>query len=205
MQKYVTVVGGIPLFDVTFVLTALLLGVALAMDAFSVSLAGGLNEPKMKRERMCQIAGVFAGFQALMPILGYVLARTVASVLDVFDDLVPWIALILLSVIGGKMIYEGFHRNEDEELPAASAKLLVLQGIATSIDALSVGFTVFEEYDFFAAVVAALLIGAVTFAVCIAGLLIGRRLGTALGGKATIVGGIILIVIGIRIFVKGVF
>ena len=200
-----TVVGGIPLFDVTFVLTALLLGVALAMDAFSVSLAGGLNEPKMKRERMCQIAGVFAGFQALMPILGYVLARTVASVLDVFDDLVPWIALILLSVIGGKMIYEGLHRNEDEELPAASAKLLVLQGIATSIDALSVGFTVFEEYDFFAAVVAALLIGAVTFAVCIAGLLIGRRLGTALGGKATIVGGIILIVIGIRIFVKGVF
>lgn len=193
------------MFDVTFVLTALLLGVALAMDAFSVSLAGGLNEPKMKRERMCQIAGVFAGFQALMPILGYVLARTVASVLDVFDDLVPWIALILLSVIGGKMIYEGFHRNEDEELPAASAKLLVLQGIATSIDALSVGFTVFEEYDFFAAVVAALLIGAVTFAVCIAGLLIGRRLGTALGGKATIVGGIILIVIGIRIFVKGVF
>ena len=193
------------MFGVTFVLTAMLLGVALAMDAFSVSLAGGLNEPKMKRERMCQIAGVFAGFQALMPILGYVLARTVASVLDVFDDLVPWIALILLSVIGGKMIYEGFHRNEDEELPAASAKLLVLQGIATSIDALSVGFTVFEEYDFFAAVVAALLIGAVTFAVCIAGLLIGRRLGTALGGKATIVGGIILIVIGIRIFVKGVF
>ncbi len=193
------------MFDVTFVLTAMLLGVALAMDAFSVSLAGGLNEPKMKRERMCQIAGVFAGFQALMPILGYVLARTVASVLDVFDNLVPWIALILLSVIGGKMIYEGFHRNGDEELPAASAKLLVLQGIATSIDALSVGFTVFEEYDFFAAVVAALLIAAVTFAVCIAGLLIGRRLGTAFGGKATIVGGIILIVIGIRIFVKGVF
>lgn len=193
------------MFDVTFVLTALLLGVALAMDAFSVSLAGGLNEPKMKRERMCQIAGVFAGFQALMPILGYVLARTVASVLDVFDDLVPWIALILLSVIGGKMICEGLHRNEDEELPAASAKLLVLQGIATSIDALSVGFTVFEEYDFLAAVVAALLIAAVTFAVCIAGLLIGRRLGTALGGKATIVGGIILIVIGIRIFIKSFF
>ena len=205
MQKYLTVVGGIPLFDVTFVLTALLLGVALAMDAFSVSLAGGLNEPKMKRERMCLIAGIFAVFQAVMPLLGWVCVHTIVTVFESFEKLIPWIALILLLFLGGKMIYEGVSRKDDEELPAASAKLLFVQGVATSIDALSVGFTVFEEYNLLAAVVAALIIASVTFAICIAGLFIGRKLGTAIGGKATILGGIILIVIGLKIFIEGVF
>ena len=196
---------GFFLFDVTFVLTAMLLGVALAMDAFSVSLAGGLNEPKMKRERMCLIAGIFAVFQAVMPLLGWVCVHTIVTVFKSFEKLIPWIALILLLFLGGKMVFEGLRRKDDEELPAASAKLLFVQGIATSIDALSVGFTVFEEYDLLAAVVAALIIAAVTFAICIAGLFIGRKLGTAIGGKATILGGIILIVIGLRIFTKGVF
>ena len=183
----------------------MLLGVALAMDAFSVSLAGGLNEPKMKRERMCLIAGVFAGFQAVMPLLGWVFVHTIVTVFKSFEKFIPWIALILLLFLGGKMIYEGVSRKDDEELPATSAKLLFVQGIATSIDALSVGFTVFEEYDLLAAVVAALIIAAVTFVICIAGLFIGRKLGTAIGGKATILGGIILIVIGFKIFIEGVF
>lgn len=193
------------MFDVTFVITAVLLGVALAMDAFSVSLAGGLNEPKMKQKRMCLIAGVFAGFQALMPMLGWVCVHTVVTLFESFEKFIPWIALVLLLFLGGKMIYEGLSRKDDEELPAASAKLLFVQGVATSIDALSVGFTVFEKYNLLAAVVAALIIAAVTFAICIAGLFIGRKLGTAIGGKATIVGGIILIAIGLRIFIKGVF
>ena len=193
------------MFDVTFVFTAMLLGVALAMDAFSVSLAGGLNEPKMKRQRMCLIAGVFAGFQALMPILGWVFVHTVVSIFRSFEKFIPWIALILLLYLGGKMIAEGIARKEEDEIPAATVRLLLLQGIATSIDALSVGFTAFEEYDFSAAAVAALIIAAVTFAICIAGLFIGRKLGTALGGKASILGGIILIIIGLRIFINGVF
>ena len=193
------------MFDVTFVFTAMLLGVALAMDAFSVSLAGGLNEPKMKRRRMCLIAGVFAGFQALMPILGWVFVHTVVSVFRSFEKFIPWIALILLLYLGGKMIAEGIARKEEDEIPAATVRLLLLQGIATSIDALSVGFTAFEEYDFSAAAVAALIIAAVTFAICIAGLFIGRKLGTAIGGKASILGGIILIIIGLRIFINGVF
>ena len=193
------------MFDVTFVITAVLLGVALAMDAFSVSLAGGLNEPKMKQKRMCLIAGVFAGFQALMPMLGWVCVHTVVTLFESFEKFIPWIALVLLLFLGGQMIYEGLRRKEDEDVPAASAKLLLVQGIATSIDALSVGFTVFEEYDPLAAVVAALIIAAVTFFICIAGLFIGRKLGTAIGGKATVLGGIILIVIGLRIFIKGVF
>lgn len=193
------------MFDVTFVITAVLLGVALAMDAFSVSLAGGLNEPKMKQKRMCLIAGVFAGFQALMPMLGWVCVHTVVTLFESFEKFIPWIALVLLLFLGGKMIYEGLSRKDDEELPAASAKLLFVQGVATSIDALSVGFTVFEGYSLLAAVVAALIIAAVTFVICIAGLFIGRKLGTAIGGKATVLGGIILIVIGLRIFIKGVF
>lgn len=193
------------MFDVTFVFTAVLLGVALAMDAFSVSLAGGLNEPKMKRQRMCLIAGVFAGFQALMPILGWVFVHTVVSIFRSFEKFIPWIALILLLYLGGKMIAEGIARKEEDEIPAATVRLLLLQGIATSIDALSVGFTAFEEYDFSAAAVAALIIAAVTFAICIAGLFIGRKLGTAIGGKASILGGIILIIIGLRIFINGVF
>lgn len=193
------------MFDVTFVFTAMLLGVALAMDAFSVSLAGGLNEPKMKRRRMCLIAGVFAGFQALMPILGWVFVHTIVSVFRSFEKFIPWIALILLLYLGGKMIAEGIARKEEDEIPAATVRLLLLQGIATSIDALSVGFTAFEEYDFSAAAVAALIIAAVTFAICIAGLFIGRKLGTAIGGKASILGGIILIIIGLRIFINGVF
>lgn len=193
------------MFDVTFVFTAVLLGVALAMDAFSVSLAGGLNEPKMKRQRMCLIAGVFAGFQALMPILGWVFVHTIVSIFRSFEKVIPWIALILLLYLGGKMITEGIARKEEDEIPAATVRLLLLQGIATSIDALSVGFTAFEEYDFSAAAVAALIIAAVTFAICIAGLFIGRKLGTAIGGKASILGGIILIIIGLRIFINGVF
>ena len=193
------------MFGVTFVLTAMLLGVALAMDAFSVSLAGGLNEPNMKRKRMCMIAGVFAVFQAVMPLLGWVCVHTIVTVFESFEKLIPWIALILLLFLGGKMIYEGVSRKDDEELPAASAKLLFVQAVATSIDALSVGFTVFEEYNLLAAVVAALIIASVTFVICIAGLFIGRKLGTAIGGKATILGGLILIVIGLRIFIKGVF
>ncbi len=193
------------MFDVTFVFTAVLLGVALAMDAFSVSLAGGLNEPKMKRQRMCLIAGVFAGFQALMPILGWVFVHTIVSVFRSFEKFIPWIALILLMYLGGKMIAEGIARKEEDEIPAATVRLLLLQGIATSIDALSVGFTAFEEYDFSLAAVAALIIAAITFAICIAGLFIGRKLGTAIGGKASILGGIILIIIGLRIFINGVF
>ena len=193
------------MFDVTFVFTAMLLGVALAMDAFSVSLAGGLNEPKMKRQRMCLIAGVFAGFQALMPILGWVFVHTIVSIFRSFEKFIPWLALILLLYLGGKMIAEGIARKEEDEIPAATIRLLLLQGIATSIDALSVGFTAFEEYDFSAAAVAALIIAAVTFAICIAGLFIGRKLGTAIGGKASILGGIILIIIGLRIFINGVF
>ena len=184
-----------------FFVNSLLLGVGLAMDAFSVSMANGLNEPGMSRRRMGAIAGVFAAFQALMPLAGWVCVHTVLQLFEGFTVLIPWIALILLAYIGGKMLLEGIRHKEGEEAAAVSGGGLLLQGVATSIDALSVGFTI-AEYGPVMAVVCALLIAAVTFVICTAGLVIGRKFGTRLAGRASILGGAILIFIGVEIFVS---
>lgn len=189
-----------------FVFNSVLLGVGLAMDAFSVSLANGLHEPRMRRRKMCAIAGVFAFFQALMPMLGWVCVHTIVEHFRSFEKLIPWIALILLLFIGGKMLQEGLHSDAQEVESTTSVGLtaLLVQGVATSIDALSVGFTI-AEYGFIQALAAAIIIAAVTFVICMGGLVIGRRAGTALSGKAGILGGGILIFIGIEIFVTSFF
>ncbi len=189
----------------SFVITSVMLGVGLAMDAFSVSMANGLNEPGMKKNRMCLIAGVFAFFQALMPMLGWVCIHTIAQHFQAFEKLIPWIALVLLCFIGGKMLIDGIKGGEGEsqETSAVGLGALAVQGIATSIDALSVGFTI-AEYNWLMALFCAAIIAVVTFVVCIGGLVIGRTFGTKLAGKASILGGVILILIGIEIFVTGV-
>ena len=188
-------------WSIGFFVNSLLLGVGLAMDAFSVSMANGLNEPGMSRRRMGAIAGVFAAFQALMPLAGWVCVHTVLQLFEGFTVLIPWIALILLAYIGGKMLLEGIRHKEGEEAAAVSGGGLLLQGVATSIDALSVGFTI-AEYGPVMAVVCALLIAVVTFIICTAGLVIGRKFGTRLAGRASILGGAILIFIGVEIFVS---
>ena len=188
-------------WSIGFFVNSLLLGVGLAMDAFSVSMANGLNEPGMSRRRMGAIAGVFAAFQALMPLAGWVCVHTVLQLFEGFTVLIPWIALILLAYIGGKMLLEGIRHKEGEEAAAVSGGGLLLQGVATSIDALSVGFTI-AEYGPVMAVVCALLIAAVTFVICTAGLVIGRKFGIRLAGRASILGGAILIFIGVEIFVS---
>ena len=187
-----------------FVFNSVLLGVGLAMDAFSVSVANALNEPKMKKSRMCGIAGVFAFFQALMPMAGWICVHTVVQYFQSFEKCIPWIALALLGFIGGKMLLEGIRPQETAEVVSVSASVLLMQGIATSIDALSVGFTI-AEYGFVMALVCALIIAAVTFLICMAGLLIGRKAGTKLSGKASVLGGAILIAIGLEIFLTGIF
>ncbi len=188
-----------------FILNSILFGIALAMDAFSVSLANGLNEPQMKRKRMCDIAGTFCGFQIAMPLIGWFCVHTIAEKFQAFQRFIPWIALALLLYIGGKMLIEGIkNKSTDEEKPAVGFWALMLQGVATSIDALSVGFTI-SDYKFPEALTEALIIGIVTFVICIGGLILGRKFGTKLAGKAGILGGVILIGIGIEIFVKGVF
>ncbi len=188
-----------------FFTTAVLLGVGLAMDAFSVSLANGLNEPGMKKGRMCLIAGIFAFFQALMPLLGWVCVHTVLQYFRWFEKLIPWIALVLLGWIGGKMLYEGIKCNVSDvcNLEKASLAAILVQGVATSIDALSTGFTI-AHYDFPAALLEAVIIAAVTFVICFAGVAIGKHAGTKLAGKAGILGGAILILIGIEIFITGI-
>lgn len=186
----------------TFFLNSILLGVGLAMDAFSVSLANGLGEPDMKRGKMCGVAGVFAIFQFMMPMIGWICVSTIAQYFRVFEKFIPWIALILLGYIGGKMLYEGItHKGGEDETAAVSFSALLVQGVATSIDALSVGFTI-AEYHYLEALLACLLIGAVTFLICYAGLAIGKKAGTRLAGKAGILGGAILIFIGLEIFVS---
>jgi putative Mn2+ efflux pump MntP len=186
----------------SFILNSVLLGVGLAMDAFSVSLANGLHEPAMKPPRMCGIAGVFSFFQFAMPLLGWVCVSTVAQCFTAFERLIPWIALVLLCFIGGKMLIEGIrNRDAEGEVPAVGFTALLIQGVATSIDALSVGFTI-SEYDLLHAALSCLIIAVVTFAICMGGLAIGKNFGTKLAGKAGILGGAILIFIGLEIFIK---
>ncbi len=192
-------------WNAVFFTNSVLLGVGLAMDAFSVSLANGLNDSKMKAGRVCGIAGVFAGFQALMPMLGWICVHTILQYFQAFEKLIPWIALILLAYIGGKMLLEGIKNEEEvEEVKKLSIGTLMVQGVATSIDALSVGFTI-AEYDWLMALVCALIIAVVTFFICVAGLQIGKKFGTRLSNKASILGGGILIAIGLEIFITSFF
>ena len=184
---------------------SILLGIGLAMDAFSVSLANGLNEPKMKKRRMCGVAGVFSLFQFLMPMLGWICVCSIAQCFKAFEKFIPWIALILLCYIGSKMVWDSLKGEDSEESKApVGLSALLVQGIATSIDALSVGFTI-SEHNFIEALVACLLIGAVTFVICFSGIAIGKKAGTKLAGKAGILGGAILIFIGLEIFITSFF
>lgn len=195
-------------WDFMFFFNSALLGAGLAMDAFSVSLANGLNEPKMKKGRLLSMAGVFALFQFMMPMTGWFCVHNLAKYFNAFEKFIPWIALILLCFIGGKMLIEGIKSKDcqGDDCPQARVAFgaLMLQGIATSIDALSVGFTI-ADYDTIHAFVSCLVIGGITFAICTAGLIIGKKFGTKLANKAGILGGSILIFIGIEIFVTNLF
>ena len=191
-------------FDFLFFTNSILFGVGLAMDAFSVSLANGLNEPKMSIRKMNVIAGTFGLFQTLMPLIGWLCVHTIVNIFTSFQKFIPWIALLLLLYIGGKMLADGIkNRDGKVEAPAVGIGALMVQAVATSIDALSVGFTI-TDYNFSMALVASLIIGLVTYGICLAGLKIGKTAGTRLAGKASILGGIILIIIGIEIFLKGI-
>lgn len=185
----------------TFFFNSILLGIGLSMDAFSVSLANGLHETNIKNTKLFGIAGVFAFFQGLMPMLGWICIHTIVSYFKQFQKFIPWIALFLLLYIGIKMIYENL-RCKDKNCDASGVTLssLIVQGIATSIDALSVGFTI-ADYNLKSAIITSLIISAVTFVICSIGVIIGKKAGSILAEKAEIFGGAILIFIGIEIFV----
>lgn len=189
----------------TFLLNNILLGIGLAMDAFSVSLVNGLSEPCMKRKKIVAVALVFAVFQAVMPLTGWFCVHTIVDKFSSFKPYVPWIAFLLLLYIGGGMISDGIKKKDSTEECSHSLGFLglILQGIATSIDALSVGFTI-AEYNGFMAVVSALIIAIVTFVICVGGIVIGKRFGTKLSNKSLILGGTILAFIGFEILIKGI-
>ncbi|MBR0159590.1 MAG: manganese efflux pump [Clostridia bacterium] len=213
-----------------FFLNSILFGIGLAMDAFSVALAAGMNEKQMTPARKLAVAGTFALFQTAMPLIGWLCVHTVADAFTAFRKFIPWIALVLLLFIGGKMLLEGIRAgdnagtiddpgsidaNADGNVDSSSAssaevkagrpltlRTLMLMGLATSIDALSVGFTI-AELPFPSALIESVIIGAVTLGICLAGLALGRLLGMKLAARASILGGLILIAIGLEIFITG--
>lgn len=204
------------MINIGLILNSVMLGIGLAMDAFSVSLANGLNEPNMSKARVLLIASTFAGFQFVMPIIGWFCVHNLAEMFQTFQIFIPYIALILLLYIGGKMLIEGIRESKlvkggesdagvlagAETVTASHMKLmlavLAMQGIATSIDALSVGFTI-SNYDTVSALLSSIIIGIVTLVICLAGLAAGKKFGVKLVGKTSILGGLILIFIGIKV------
>lgn len=196
------------MFNFLFFFNSILIGVGLAMDAFSVSLANGLNEPDMPFKKMLGAAAIFGLFQGMMPLIGWFCVHSMAEAFSFFEALVPWIALGLLGFIGGKMLYEGIREYRcrtagGEECPIPKRlglSALLVQGVATSIDALSVGFTI-SDYNAIQAVVCALIIAIVTLGICAVGIHIGKKFGNAIAGRSAILGGAILIFIGIEIFI----
>ena len=183
-----------------FFFNSALLGVGLAMDAFSVSMANGLHDPQMSRRRGVQIAGTFGIFQAVMPMTGWVCVHTIVELFSSFEKFIPWIALILLGYIGGKMLIEGIKGEETEEAAELSAGALFMQGVATSIDALAVGVTfAFLETPILSAVS---LIGVTTFCISVAGVAVGCWFGARYKQRAEITGGVILVLLGCKILLE---
>ena len=187
-------------------LNSILLGFGLALDAFSVSVADAMANPNMKSGKKISIALTFAVFQTLMPLVGWFCVRTIADKFSLFQKAIPYIALILLAYIGIKIIIESRKDGEEknEGVAALTFATLIIQGVATSIDALSVGFAI-ADYSSLEALVSTLIIGITTFIICIFGLELGKKVGKAFSDKATLFGGCILIIIGLEIFIKGVF
>lgn len=186
-----------------FFLNSALFGIALAMDAFSVSIANGMNEPNIKVKKAFLISGIFAFFQALMPLIGWLCVHTILEKFSIFEKFIPYIALGLLSFLGIKMILDGRKKDDDKKVVIGFIGLIV-QGIATSIDALSVGFTI-ANMVFIEALVCCLIIAIITFIICFIGVYIGKKFGNKFDDKAELIGGIILIIIGIEIFLTNIF
>lgn len=178
------------------ILNSILLGIGLAMDAFSVSLANGLSQPCMQRKMMMLIAFLFGLFQMIMPLAGWLAVSTAAHYFTIINRYIPFIALALLTYIGINMI---LNKEEEHCLKTITLHELIIQAIATSIDALSVGFTI-ANLGFLEALNSCAIIGIVTYIICYIGLIIGKKAGDQLSNKAGILGGSILLFIGLKIF-----
>lgn len=180
----------------------ILIGIGLSMDAFAVSVTNGLCCKEIRVGKTLLTGLCFGGFQGLMPLIGYFLGRGFTKYITAFDHI---IALVLLGFIGGQMIFESFKKEEEKgDAVCLTAKMLFMQGIATSIDALAVGvsFAALENVNI---AFAASAICCITFTFSVVGVFIGKKFGTVLNNKAQLVGGIILVGIGVKIFVEHTF
>ena len=220
------------IMNLIFIIASILLGVGLAVDAFAISIANGISKPDAKCRYVMKVTAVYAFFQFAMPMIGWVMVHEAAKALSVFNKLVPWIALVLLAFLGGRMILEGVRcgksradacsdsgmvKVSDTEVCSKAAvskasetqpaeltgMTLFMQGVATSIDALSTGFTI-SSYGVKAALVCSVIIAVVTWIMCFIGMRIGTKVGELFSAHATIVGGVILVIIGIEVFAKDV-
>lgn len=175
----------------------LLLSIGLAMDAFAVSVCKGISMKKMNWKKACIIGLWFGGFQALMPTLGYFLGSAFESLVTNIDH---WIAFILLAIIGGNMIKEAFSKDKEESNDDISFKTMLMLAIATSIDALAVGITfAFLNVNLLLSIS---MIGIITFVISIIGTKVGNRFGNKYEKNAELAGGIILILIGLKILLE---
>lgn len=191
------------------IFSSVLLGVGLAMDAFSVSLANGLNEPKMKLKKIFAISGIFALFQALMPLIGWVAISGFLEIFNKFKPFIPWISFILLCFIGGKMLYDSLHTDteDNEHAKNLTVAALFIQAIATSIDALTAGINLAKDYNlnqYIYVILSVSIIALLTFIICFAGVKLGQKVGTKLSNKSGILGGSVLIFLGVKIFVTDI-
>ena len=220
------------IMNLIFIIASILLGVGLAVDAFAISIANGISRPDAKCRYVMKVTAVYAFFQFAMPMIGWVMGHEAVKALGAFNKLVPWIALDLLTFLGGRMILEGIRcgksgaevcsdsgmvKVSDTEVCSKAAvskasetqpaeltgMTLFMQGVATSIDALSTGFTI-SSYGVKAALVCSVIIAAVTWIMCFIGMRIGTKVGELFSAHATIVGGVILVIIGIEVFAKDV-
>lgn len=184
------------------VITIVLIAVALAMDAFAVSIASGVTIKKMHLRHAFRIAGFFGIFQAIMPVAGWSVGRFAAQFIQRWDH---WVALALLLFVGVKMIYEALRNDEEKEGRSDPLNIYILLTLAfaTSIDAAAVGITM--SFLNVAIIQPALIIGMITFIISFAGIYIGNKSGRLFGGKIEILGGIVLIGIGIKIVIEHVF
>ncbi len=174
-----------------------LIGVGLSADAFAVAICKGLSMRKINYQQSAVIALFFGGFQALMPLIGWGLGRQFEAYIVSIDH---WIAFVLLGYIGGKMIWDAFHEEDDTCPVSFDLKELLVMAIATSIDALAVGITfAFLKVEIFRAIT---IIGCTTFALSLVGVFIGNRFGSRYKSKATLAGGVILILIGLKILLE---
>lgn len=181
------------------ILEVFLIGVGLSMDAFAVSICRGLKMQKLSVSQTVLIAVFFGGFQALMPLVGWFLGTQFESYITAVDH---WIAFVLLAVIGGKMIYDSFKGEDDDksEKSVLNIKELLVMAVATSIDALAVGITfAFLSVNIWSSIA---IIGVTTFVLSAIGVLIGHKFGAKYKNKAEIAGGVILILIGLKILLE---